>query len=119
MAAYQPLPSMNIYAATKAFMMYFSRALRHELRGKNVYVTALCPGGVESEFHIPAGLEKVVEKNARFMMSADIVAKEGLDAVMKNKSVCIPGISNKFAAIMSKILPHDLVVRFAAKIYET
>lgn len=119
MAAYQPLPGMNIYASSKAFMMYFSRALRHELRHKNVYVTALCPGGVESEFHIPAGLEKVVEKNARFMMSADTVAKAALDAVMKNKSVVIPGFSNKIAALAAKIFPHDLVVKFAARIYET
>ena len=106
--AYQPLPTMAIYAASKSFMLFFSRALRQEMKEKNVYVTALCPGGVETEFFMPAGLEKVVEKNAKYMMSADIVAKAGLNAVMKNKSVEIPGFINKMTALVSKLFPHDI-----------
>lgn len=116
--AFQPVPKMNIYAATKAFMLFFSRALREEVKKKNVYVTALCPGPTESEFHIPAQLDKIAEKNARFMMKPDRVARLGLDAVMKNKAVAIPGFINKFTTWLVKHMPHNIVTPAAGKIYE-
>ena len=116
--AFQPVPKMTIYAATKAFMLFFSRSLREELKKKNVYVTALCPGGTESEFFVPAQMTDFVKKKAHFMMSADKVAKVGLNAVMKNKSVAIPGLLNKLGAIVVKLAPHDIVVPSAGKIYE-
>lgn len=116
--AFQPVPMMTIYAATKAFMLYFSRGLRHELKKENVYVTALCPGGTETEFFKPAGMEQVVKNNAQFMMSADKVAKAGLDGLMKNKSIVIPGFTNKVGAVSSKLFPHDIVVPVAAKFFK-
>jgi short-subunit dehydrogenase len=117
--AYTPVPRMAIYTATKSFMLFFSRALREELKRKNVYVTALCPGGTETEFFGPAKMEKVIEKNAAFMMAPEGVAKVGLDAVMKNKSVAIPGITNRLGAAVSKVMPHDLVVSVSGKIFTT
>ncbi len=116
--AYQPVPTMAIYSATKAFMLSFSRALREELKKKNVYVTALCPGGTHSDFFGPAQMTKVIEKNAQFMMSADKVAKVGLQAVMKNKSVAIPGLANKVGAVAAKLTPHDIVVPMAGNIFK-
>lgn len=116
--AYQPLPKMSVYAATKAFVLFFSRAIRHELKGQNVYVTALCPGGTETEFFKPANMEEVAKKNARFMMDAPSVAKAGLNGVMRNKSVVIPGVVNKVGAAFSKVLPHDWIVPAAGNIYE-
>lgn len=117
-AAYQPIPYMSIYAASKSFIQSFSRSLRHELKAKNVYVTALSPGGTETEFFKEAKLEDVVQKNAQFMMSAEEVAKVGLNALLKNKSVVVPGVVNKVGAVVSKLVPHDIVVPVAAKIYQ-
>jgi short-subunit dehydrogenase len=116
--AYQPVPTMAIYSATKSFMLSFSRALREELKKRNVYVTALCPGGTYSEFFDAAQMSKVIEKNARFMMKADKVAKAGIQGVMKNKSVVIPGFTNKVGAIASKLSPHDIVVPVAGNIFK-
>jgi short-subunit dehydrogenase len=116
--AFQPVPMMTIYAATKAFMLSFSRGLRHELKKENVYVTALCPGGTETEFFKPAGMEEVVRKNAQFMMSADKVAKAGLNGLMKNKSVVVPGFTNKMGALSAKLMPHDIVVPVAATFFK-
>lgn len=117
-AAYQPVPNMTVYAATKAFMLFFSRGLRHELRKQKVNVTALCPGGTESEFFGPAQMEEVVKKNAQFMMKAEEVAKLGIDGLLKNKSVVIPGFTNKAGAVSAKLLPHDIVVPVAAKFFD-
>jgi short-subunit dehydrogenase len=117
-AAYQPIPYMTIYAASKSFIQSFSRGLRHELKPKNVYVTALSPGGTETEFFKDAQMEDIVKKNAQFMMSADEVAKVGFDALLKNKSVVVPGWMNKVGAVVSKLVPHNIVVPVAAKIYQ-
>ncbi len=49
-ASFQPLPGLNVYAASKAFVRSYTRALRFELRGKGIYVTAVCPIWVKTEF---------------------------------------------------------------------
>lgn len=116
--AFQPTPYMAVYCASKAFMLSFSQAIRFELRKQKVNVTALCPGGTESEFFGPAGLEKVVKKNAQFMMTAESVAKVGLNAVLKNKSVAIPGFINKAGALASKLVSHDIVVPAASSFFK-
>ena len=63
-------------------------------------------------------MSKVIEKNAQFMMSADNVAKAGLQAVMKNKSVVIPGLVNKVGAIAAKLSPHDIVIPVASSFFK-
>ncbi len=118
MGAYLPVPYMAIYAASKAFMLSFSNAIRHELRAKNVYVSALCPGGVETEFFGPAQMDNIAKRNARFMMSAAEVAKEGLEGVLRNKMEVVPGFSNKIGAFASKHAPQGLVIAQAANMYK-
>ena len=49
-AAFQPLPGMNLYAATKAFLLRYTQALRWELKGRGVKVTAVCPFWIRTEF---------------------------------------------------------------------
>jgi short-subunit dehydrogenase len=116
--AFQPTPYMAVYCATKSFMLSFSEAIRFELRKQNVNVTALCPGGTESDFFSPAGMEKVIEKNVQFMMKADAVAKIGLNGLLKNKAVVIPGLINKAGKVAAQIFPNSLVVQGAAKFFD-
>lgn len=116
--AFQPTPYMAVYCATKSFMLSFSQAIRFELRKQKVHVTALCPGGTESEFFQPAGMEKVIEKNAQFMMSAEEVAKTGLNGLLKNKAVVIPGFINKAGAVAATLFPNSLVVPGAARFFD-
>lgn len=116
--AFQPTPFMAVYCASKSFMLAFSQAIRFELRKQQVYVTALCPGGTESEFSKPAEMEKVFEKNAQFMMKADVVAKAGLDGLMKNKAVVIPSTVNKVGALAASLFPNKFVVPSAARFFD-
>ncbi len=116
--AFQPTPYMAVYCATKAFVVSFSEAIRFELRKQNVHVTALCPGGTESEFFKPAEMEKVIEKNSQFMMKADVVAKAGLDGLLKNKAVVVPGMINKAGKVAAQLFPNSLVVPGAAKFFD-
>lgn len=116
--AFQPTPYMAVYCASKSFMLSFSEALRFELRKQNVNVTALCPGGTESDFFAPAGMEKVIEKNSQFMMKAEAVAKIGMNGLMKNKAVVVPGFINKAGKVAAQFFPNSLVVPGAAKFFD-
>jgi short-subunit dehydrogenase len=109
---------MAVYCASKSFVQSFSRAIRFELRNENVHVTALCPGGTESEFFGPAGMEKIAEKNAQFMMSAAVVATVGIKGLLKNKSVVVPGFINKVSEVAVKIFSHDIVVPVASTFFK-
>ena len=116
-AAFQPVPYMAIYAATKSFMLSFSRALRYEVNRQNVYVTALCPGATESEFSSVAGVNHLEKKYARFFMTAESVAKAGVNGLWKNKSVVIPGFMNKLSTIAVNFTPQDMAAATSARIF--
>ena len=99
-------------------MLSFSRALRFEMKKKNVFVTALCPGPTETEFFGGAGIEKLAKKYESFHMSSDTVAKDGLAGLWKNKSVVIPGAMNKASAFASMLMPQDFVAAQSAKFFK-
>jgi short-subunit dehydrogenase len=117
-AAFQPVPYMAIYCATKSFMLPFSRALRYEVRPQNVYVTALCPGATASEFSAVAGTSGTEAKYASMVMSAESVAKEGIKGLWKNKSVVIPGFINKLSTIAVNLVPQDTATAMSANIFK-
>src|SRR5262249_16625815 len=92
-AAMIPGPSRpTLYGAAKGFMVQFSRSLHLEQEENGVHVTALCPGFTYSEFHDVTGNRAQVSKMPEFMwMTAEIVAQQGFDAVMRNKAVHVNG----------------------------
>lgn len=116
--AFQPVAYMAVYCASKAFMLSFTRALRFELRKEQVNVTALCPGGTETDFFSPAQMDTVASKNAMFMMKPDKVAKQGLDGLFANSAVVIPGWYNKLGAFSARHAPQGLVVWQASKFFK-
>lgn len=99
----------TLYGASKSFMVQFSRSLHLELEKEGVNVTAVCPGFTYSEFHDVTGTREQVSKMPEFMwMTADAVAEEGYQAVMRNKPVHINGRVNKGVALLAKYLPDQL-----------
>ena len=116
--AFQPVPYMAVYCASKAFMLSFSRALRYEVKSQNVYVTALCPGPTESEFSATAGVNNLEKNFSRFFMTAEDVAKAGLQGLWKNKSVVVPGMMNKLSTMAVNLTPQDLAAAMSANIFK-
>lgn len=99
----------TLYGASKSFMVQFSRSLNIELEKDGVHVTAVCPGFTYSEFHDVTGSRERVSKMPEFMwMTADAVAEEGYQAVMRNKAVHINGRLNKGISLLAKYLPDQL-----------
>ena len=109
-SAFQPVPYINVYAATKSFVLSFSRSLGVELKKKNIKVTAVCPFWVKTEFFDRAVTDDTVKYYARFL-TAENVVKAALKDAEKGKAVSICGFVNKCQALAAKILPHGLVMK--------
>ena len=111
-AGFQPVPYMNVYAATKAFVKNYSKALNVELKDKGICVTAVCPGWVKTPF-----LEKSATNSPKsahhfwFPVTPDAVAKKALDDAYKGKDISIYGIYVNFCHIFSKILPEKIIMK--------
>lgn len=111
-SSFQPLPLMAVYAASKVFVLNYSRALSVELKPKGITVTALCPGWVDTAFFATA--TKTKNPNAvtkyTFMQTPERVVKQGLKATKKGKMVTIVGAQNKILYVLNKILPVKMVM---------
>ena len=117
-AAFQPMPGQAGYAASKAFVVSYSQALRGELRGTGVTVTVLCPGPVETEFAVAAGFDPAEAEAAlpRFMwISADDVADAAVDGLERGRALVIPGAANRAAALAARLAPRSLLVPIIAR----
>jgi short-subunit dehydrogenase len=108
-ASFMPGPGMAVYHATKAYVLSFSEALHRELKPQGVRVTALCPGPVETEFMARAGIP---EGNFPSFLtrSAERVAQEGYDSLMRGKRVVVPGSANRAAALLARLMPQRLML---------
>ncbi|MEF9941063.1 MAG: SDR family NAD(P)-dependent oxidoreductase [Lachnospiraceae bacterium] len=109
-AAFCPQPSFAVYAATKSYVLSFSRALGVELEDRGIIVTAVCPGPVKTEFFDVAGHAENSFKDA-VMVEASQVVKQALVDTKQKKSVSIYGAPMKGAKIATKLLPHEVVLK--------
>ncbi|HMO63224.1 MAG TPA: SDR family oxidoreductase [Ferruginibacter sp.] len=117
--AYQSVPYLNIYAASKAFVLSFTRSLRYELRNTNVSVSCLSPGSTDTNFVYRASMsEKTIRIAQKFYMTPEKVADIAVKQLFKGKAEIIPGFSNKINAYLPKFFPKRFVEKIAASIYE-
>ena len=108
-AGFLPQPYFAVYAATKSFVISFSKGLRYELKKKKIKVCAVCPGPVDTEFF--AGLENVKEYKKKYLISPQRVAVGSLKAAERGKAIYSPTFSMKAVHLMSKILPSSLLAQ--------
>ncbi len=106
-AAFVPVPGLAVYAASKAYVSSFSEALRAELRGTNVSVTALCPGPVETEFREVAQREGESGMSAPeiFTVTSEQVVRQALEGVERNRARVIPGALVAAAMLTASLIP--------------
>lgn len=112
--SFVPNPKMAVYSGTKALVLYFSRAIRRELKPRGVNVCALCPGNMASEMAIlgeEEGKKSIVNKLPYLDMKK--VARNSLKAVQRGRAVYTPGAFYKFYRVASKIFPHKFMILFA------
>lgn len=113
-AAFQPGPNMAVYYASKAYVLSFTEALHHELKGTGIKVSALCPGPTHSEFSDVADSHSPTLE--RMKMPAAPVVAAGLAGLDANKAVVIPGFKNKIGAQASRFLTRAAMRRIIGRI---
>lgn len=117
-AAFQPLPGQAVYAATKALVLSYVQAVRAEVAGRGVHVTALCPGPVRTGFAAAAGVsDHEFDGSLPSFMFLDsaVVARAGLDGLERDKGVVIPGVANAVAARLATLTPRRLLLPLLAR----
>ncbi|MDS0528362.1 SDR family NAD(P)-dependent oxidoreductase [Clostridium sp. SHJSY1] len=112
-SSFQPLPYLNLYAATKVFEKTYSRALNVELKKKGISVTAVCPSWVDTDL-----LTKEINgKKVKFdgIVSAEKVAIKALRDAKKGKDMSVCTLYVKYLHILVKILPQKLIMNMWVK----
>jgi short-subunit dehydrogenase len=112
-SAFLPQPKFAVYSASKAFVLSFGRALRRELKRDGISVSVACPGPVDTEFLKLAYKNDFPKKKKPFVAHCDKVCKTVFKKAKKGRAVILPTFSMKLLRIVSKILPHSLILRFA------
>ena len=108
-SAFLPQPEFATYAASKAYVLSFSRALAAEVKSRGIYVTSACPGPVNTEFFEAAGSE-VHPSKKRFMAESKDVVKKAMKDAKAGKELSVYGFSMKVVHLAGKILPTKLVL---------
>jgi short-subunit dehydrogenase len=110
-SSFQPVPSMALYAASKAFVLSLSESLSEELKGTGVTVTALCPGITKTDMYDRARDQHGVARIVPGLLLSEVedVAREGYEACMAGRAVVVPGLTNQLVASAVQLYPRWLV----------
>ena len=118
LGAFQPLPGSAVYGASKAFVLSFSEAIRTELRGSGVTVTAVCPGPVRTEFMAVAEVAGVEDRTPGVVwMSPEDIAKQAVDGAAHDKRVVVPGLLNRAGALAGQHSPRAVTLPLIGRIW--
>ena len=112
-AAFLPGPLMSTYYATKSYVLHLTEAINEELRRdkSNVYIGALCPGPVDTNFNKTAGVEFNLKS-----LTAPYVASYAINQMFKRKTIIIPGIKIKLGVFVTRLLPRKFVTKYSSNI---
>lgn len=116
LGAFQPLPYMAVYGATKAFVLSFSDAVWAEVRKKGIKVLAVCPGPVDTPFFNTSDSNAKMKTTlpAAAMVTADKVVRDALRAFKAGKTVIVPGVPFKIASLFPRAVPRKFMAAAAA-----
>jgi len=120
LAAFQSVPGMGAYAASKAYVLALTEAMSEELKGTGVRITALCPGITDTDMatDIQAGSPAAARLPRQLVSDPADVAAEGVKALMAGQVVVVPGLPNQITAAWAQVTPRWLtryVTGFAAR----
>ncbi|MFP2928140.1 SDR family NAD(P)-dependent oxidoreductase [Pyxidicoccus sp. 3LG] len=111
-AAFQPVPFMAVYAATKAFVLSFSEALWAEYRPRGVRVLALCPGATDTPFFERAGESAAFGSKAK----PEDVVRLGLQAFRSNRASVVHGAGNVFSTLLSRFFTREFTAKVTGQL---
>lgn len=110
MSSWQPVPYINVYGASKAYVLNFSRALGVELRSRGIKVMAVCPGWIKTEFFSHAIHDNTINYFNRYY-EADQVIKKAVKDMAKGKECSVLGLPERIQVLLVKHLPVRMVMK--------
>lgn len=116
MAAFQPVPFLAIYAASKALVLSVTESLATELEGTGVAVQALCPGNIPTEFQQVAGTAHLEFSRTRATSPADVAAAS-LAGLEDRRLIVIPGLRNRISVGAQRFVPRSVVRRIVSGLF--
>ena len=116
LSAFQPVPYLTVYGATKSFVLRYSQGLWAELQPRKIHVMAFCPGWVKTEFFDHAeetSNDAVTYFNKWF--TAEEAVRIALKDLKKKKLVSVPSFVNKAQTLLVRLLPERIVMKIWLK----
>ena len=111
-AAFLPQPDFAVYAASKAYVLSFSRALRCELRRKGIYVTSVCPGPVDTPVFDTAGKDvQILAVKKLTMVNAQKVVNLAIKDSYHKRSMSVCSVPIKALNVAAKVVPHAVLLQ--------
>jgi len=118
-AAYQAVPLLSVYAASKAFVLNFSRGIANELKDSSVSVTCVCPGPTDTGFNQRAQVgKKALNAAEKLNAQPQSVAATAVNAMFHKKRELITGFVNKLGAFFAWLLPKGFIETTSASLYK-
>jgi uncharacterized protein len=114
LAAYSPMPTKAVYAASKGFLLSFSLALREELRDSSATVTVLCPAGLATNDESVRDIEAQGLLGRLTTVDVGRVVACTLDRALRGRAMCVPGLANQFLRLLKYVLPPTAGARLLA-----
>lgn len=110
MSSWQPVPYINVYGASKAYVLNFSRALGVELKGRGIKVMAVCPGWITTEFFDHAIHDDTISYFNRYYPPEQVIEK-ALKDMKKGKNASVLGFPERVQVLLVKLLPVSFVMK--------
>ena len=118
-ASYQAVPFLSVYAASKAYLLKFSRSLSLELASKGICVTCISPGPTDTDWAATASVPaKALKLAAKLNMQPAKVAEIAIRSMFAKKTEVVPGFVNKLGVFMVWLMPKKTSEKIAARLYE-
>lgn len=116
-AALMPLPYKSVYAASKSFVLTFSRSLQMELKPYNIYVSCLCPGPTSTK-SMRKRNQHVQNGNSILTKTPEDVARRAIKGLFNKEGLIIPGWKNRFMIRLGRILPFSVKSYILKRIFK-
>jgi short-subunit dehydrogenase len=114
-SAFQPMPYMSTYGATKSFLLHWSEGIREELRGTGVNVIAICPGTIDTEFAKSSAIPlQDIPAAALVTGSLDSLTTAIISGIQNDRGVVVPGLGNFLGSLSTRFAPRLIVRKLIA-----